>query len=107
MGAGKALEWVLRGRLFYPEEAAKEGLVHHYVTEDVVTAALQIANEFLDKPAAALSFYKQLLRSSEDLPLSESLDREAAGFIHMMSYDKQAIQMMKDYVAGGHKLKKV
>lgn len=107
VGAGRALEWVLRGRLFYPEEAAKEGLVHHYVTEDVVTAALQIANEFLDKPAAALSFYKQLVRSSEDLPLSESLDREAAGFIHMMSYDKQAIQMMKDYVAGGHKLKKV
>ncbi|WP_213309167.1 enoyl-CoA hydratase/isomerase family protein [Paraburkholderia sacchari] len=107
VGTGKALECLLRGRLFYPEEAAKEGLVHHYVTEDVVKAARRIASEFLDKPAAALSFYKQLARSSEDLPIAESLDREAAAFIHLMSYDKHAVQMMKDYVAAGHKLKKI
>ena len=31
VGPGKALEWVLRGRTFYPEEAKEEGLVHHVV----------------------------------------------------------------------------
>ncbi|MBR8257220.1 enoyl-CoA hydratase/isomerase family protein [Burkholderia ambifaria] len=107
VGTGKALEWMLRGRLFYPEEAAKEGLVHHYVTEDVVIAAKRMASEFLDKPAAALSFYKQLVRSSEDQPIAESMDREAAAFVHLLAHDKYAIQMMKDYVAGGHKLKKI
>ena len=53
VGTSKALEWVLRGRTFHPEEAAREGLVHHYVDGDVLVAARAMAREFLDKPAAA------------------------------------------------------
>lgn len=107
VGAGKALEWILRGRTFFPEEAAREGLVHHYVTEDVVTAAQRIASEFLNKPAAALSFIKKLVRSSEDQSVAESLDCESAAFVHLMAHDKKTVQMMKDYIAGGHKLEKI
>ena len=43
VGTSKALEWVLRGRTFYPEEAAQEGLVHHYVEGDVLAAARTMA----------------------------------------------------------------
>jgi hypothetical protein len=106
LGTAKALEWVLRGRLFSPEEAAREGLVHHFIPSDVLVAAREMAKEFLDKPPRALASIKQLIRASADQPLAESLDRESCAFVSLLSHDAQAVKMMKDYVAGGHQLKK-
>jgi enoyl-CoA hydratase/carnithine racemase len=107
VGTGKALEWVLRGRLFSPEEAAREGLVHHFIPSDVLVANREIAKEFLDKPPRALASIKQPIRASADQPLVESLDRESSAFVYLSSHDAYAVKMMKDYVAGGHKLRKV
>ncbi len=107
VGTGKALEWVLRGRTFYPEEAAREGLVHHYIESDVVAAARQIAEEFIDKPPAALAYIKQVMRSSYGRSTADGVDEEGDLFANLIAQDARCVEMMKDYVAGGHQLKKV
>ena len=106
VGTGKALEWVLRGRTFNPEEAAEEGLVHHYVEGNVLEAARNIAEEFLDKPAAALTAIKQVLRSSWGKSTADGVDEEGDLFGNLIATDPRALEMMEEYVAGGHKLKK-
>ncbi|HZF34963.1 MAG TPA: enoyl-CoA hydratase/isomerase family protein [Candidatus Angelobacter sp.] len=107
VGTSKALEWVLRGRTFHPEEAAREGLVHHYVDGDVLVAARAMAREFLDKPAAALAYIKQVLRGSHGRPIAEGVDEEGDLFANLIAQDARCLQMMKEYVASGHQLKKI
>ncbi len=106
VGTGKALEWVLRGRTFTPQEAAHEGLVHHYIDGDVLAAARDIAGEFLDKPATALAYIKQVMRSSYGKSTAEGVDEEGDLFANLIAQDERCIEMMRAYVAGGHKLKK-
>jgi enoyl-CoA hydratase/carnithine racemase len=106
VGVGKALEWVLRGRTFYPQEAADEGLVHHYIEGDVLQAALEIASEFVDKPAAALSAIKQVMRSSWGKTTADGVDEEGDLFGNIISNEPRALEMMEEYVASGHVMKK-
>jgi enoyl-CoA hydratase/carnithine racemase len=106
VGTGKALEWVLRGRTFHPREALTEGLVHHYIDGDVLAAAHDMAAEFLDKPAAALTAIKQVLRSSWGHSTADGVDEEGDLFGNLIASDERALQMMRDYVASGHKLTK-
>lgn len=106
IGTAKALEWVLRGRTFHPEEAAREGLVHHYIDGDVLAAAHSMAREFLDKPPAALAAIKQVLRSSWGKTTAEGVDEEGDLFGNLIATDARALEMMREYVANGHQLKK-
>ena len=106
VGSGKALEWVLRGRTFYPQEAAAEGLVHHYVEGDVLQAATKMAREFLDKPPAALAYIKQVLRSSWGKSTAEGVDEEGDLFANLIAEDERCVEMMKAYVEGSHQLQK-
>jgi enoyl-CoA hydratase/carnithine racemase len=107
VGPGKALEWVLRGRTFSPEEAAAEGLVHHCIGGDVLAAAYGIARELLDKPPAALTAIKQVLRSSWGKTTADAVDEEGDLFANIVAQDERALEMMREYVANGHVLKKV
>jgi enoyl-CoA hydratase/carnithine racemase len=107
VGTAKALEWVLRGRTFHPEEAASEGLVHHYIDGDVLAAARGIAREFLDKPPLALAYIKQVLRASHGRPTAEGVDEEGDLFANLIAQDERCVEMMKQYVASGHQLKKI
>jgi enoyl-CoA hydratase/carnithine racemase len=107
VGTGKALEWVLRGRTFTPEEAAAEGLVHHFIDGDVVAAAREIASEFLDKPPAALAAIKQVMRASWGRSTAESVDEEGDLFANLIAQNALTVEMMQKYVDGGHQLKKI
>jgi len=104
IGTSKALEWVLRGRMFSPIEAAAEGLVHHYIEGDVLAAARDIAHEFLDKPPAALAYIKQVMRSSHGRQTQGGIDEEGDLFVTLITEDERALQMMHEYVASGHHL---
>ena len=99
VGTGKALEWVLRGRTFFPEEAAKEGLVHHYIDGNVLDAAHKMAEEFLDKPAASLAAIKQVLRSSWGKTTADGIDEEGDLFGNIIASDPRALEMMQDYIS--------
>ena len=107
VGTGKALEWVLRGRTFSPTEAAAERLVHHYIDGDVVAAAREIAQEFLDKPPAALAYIKRVMRSGHGRPTEEGVDEEGELFANLITEDDRAVEVMREYVAGGHQLEKI
>lgn len=106
VGVAKATEWCLRGRTFYPHEAAAEGFVHHCVDGDALDAAKTMAREFLDKPPAALAAIKQVLRFSWGQSTADGVDMEGDLFANLIAQDERTIEMMKDYVAGGHKLEK-
>jgi len=107
VGTAKALEWVLRGRVFYPHEAASEGLVNHCVDGDVLAAAREMAQEFLDKPPAALAAIKQVMRSSFGRSTAEAIDDEGDLFSSLIATDERTLAMMEDYVANDHPLKKI
>ncbi|MDC3402116.1 enoyl-CoA hydratase/isomerase family protein [Alphaproteobacteria bacterium] len=107
VGPGKALEWVLRGRTFYPEEAYANGLVNHYIEGDVLEAAKQMASEFVDKPAAALAAIKQVIRASWGKTTREGINEEGDLFATLVETDPQALKLMQDYVADDHPLKKI
>jgi enoyl-CoA hydratase/carnithine racemase len=85
-GTSKALEWLPRGRLFSSEEAAREGLVHHFMPSDVLVAARETAKEFLDKPARALASVKQPIRVSANQPLVETRSRGALVHRTILNY---------------------
>ena len=106
VGTGKALEWVLRGRMFTPREAAHEGLIHHYIEDDVLAAAKDVAAEFLDKPPAALAAIKQVMRSSHGRSLAEGIDEEGDLFARVI-VDERAMEMMRAYIANDYPLNKI
>jgi len=106
VGVGKALEWVLRGRTFYPYEAKDEGLIHHVIDGDVLQRAKEIANEFIDKPTAALQAIKQVIKSSWGKTTAHGVDEEGDLFTNLLASDDRAVEMMKEYIKDGHKLKK-
>jgi enoyl-CoA hydratase/carnithine racemase len=106
VGPGKALEWVLRGRTFYPEEAKEEGLVHHVVQKNVLYEAKKIASEFLDKPSFALQSIKQVIKNSWNKSTQESVDEEGDLFANLITNDNQAIEMMEEYIKDGHNFDK-
>ena len=107
VGTAKALEWVLRGRMFTPAEAAREGLVNHHVQGDVLAAAREIAREFLDKPPVAPAYIKQVMRGSHGRPTAEGVDEEGDLFANLIAQDARCVEMMQQYVESGHQLKKV
>ena len=106
VGPGKALEWVLRGRTFYPDEAKEEGLVHHVVQKNVLGEAKKIASEFLDKPPLALQSIKQVIKNSWNKSTQESVDEEGDLFANLISNDDQAVEMMQNYIKDGHNFDK-
>lgn len=107
VGFSKALEWALRGRTFYPQEAAAEGLVNHYIEGDVVEAALAIAREFDDKPPAALAYIKQAMRTGADTGITTGVIEEGDLFARLIGDDERTLEMMKYYVDNDHPLKKI
>ncbi len=72
----------------------------------MLAAAHEIAREFLDKPAAALAAIKQVLRSSWGKTTADGVDEEGDLFAALIGSDPRALEMMQEYVAGGHQLKK-
>lgn len=107
VGAGKALEWVLRGKTFYPAEAAEHGLINQVVDGDVLEAALNMAKEFDDKPSRALAAIKQSVRASWGHSTLDGVLEEGDLFADLIATDDQALKMMENYVNGGHKSKKI
>ena len=65
-----------------------------------------MAQEFVDKPAAALAAIKQVVRSSWGKTTAEGVEEEGDLFANLVAFDKQTLAMMEAYVAGGHQLKK-
>ncbi|HEY2388595.1 MAG TPA: enoyl-CoA hydratase/isomerase family protein [Candidatus Binatia bacterium] len=97
VGAGRAIELVLRGRVVGPEEALALGLVHE-LADDAPTRARAIAAEMADLPPLALANAKRAVYAGSDTQLEAGLEIEGAAFLETMLSD-DALAAMRAYVA--------
>ncbi|HEY1118776.1 MAG TPA: enoyl-CoA hydratase-related protein, partial [Acidimicrobiales bacterium] len=74
VGAGRALEMILTGRMVVAEEALVSGLVTTVVpTEDLMSTARAVAGSVLAKGPVAVRLAKQVVRTSADVDLRTGL----------------------------------
>lgn len=99
IGADRALESILLGRTFSPEEAAAAGLVHACVEAPVLGYALGIAARLADRPLAALAHVKRLVRSAARVPFAQGLAEERTLFCDLM-VNPATIEHMRQMNAG-------
>jgi enoyl-CoA hydratase/carnithine racemase len=82
IGAARATELVLRGRLLKAADAERIGLVNEVAPEGTtLDRALELACELAARPAVAVQAAKRAIRIGLGLPLSEGLDAEHTEFL--------------------------
>jgi enoyl-CoA hydratase len=96
IGAGRAIEFILRGRVVPPEQALALGLVHE-VAGDASARAREIAAELAALPAMALARAKHAVYLGSDSHLGAGLDIEGSAFLETMLSD-DGVLAMKTYV---------
>lgn len=97
IGAGRAIEFILRGRICNASEAHALGLVHE-VAEDPRARALEVAGELCTKPAVALAQIKRAVYQGSDVGLDAGLEIESAAFVETLT-SPEARRLMQEYVA--------
>ena len=94
IGAGRALEFILRGRTVGPAEALGLGLVHEVAPAGgALSRAQAIAAELASRPPKALAHIKRLVRGAPDTSLGEGLALERRLFLDLMLTD-EALALM-------------
>ena len=98
IGAGRAAELVLTGRMLEAAEALAIGLVERVVpTADLDAAVDHWLDALLAAGPRALAAQKQLLRDWRELPLSESIARSIDAFAEAFEDDEPA-RMMREFL---------
>ena len=97
IGAGRAIEFILRGRVVRPEEALALGLVHE-VADDAAARARAVAAELAALPPVALREIKRAVYQGIDHTLAEGLAVESQAFLATM-LTEDARTAMRAYVA--------
>jgi enoyl-CoA hydratase len=92
IGAGPALDFILRGRIVSPEQALALGLVSE-VADDASARAVEVAEELAARSGPALAAAKRAVLRGSSLPLSEGLRVEADCFLATMLTDEGAAAM--------------
>jgi enoyl-CoA hydratase/carnithine racemase len=100
VGAGPALDFILRSRIVSPDQALALGLVSE-VADDARARALEVAQSLARQSAVALAAAKRSVLRGASLPLSEGLRVEADAFLTTMLTDEGAAAM-SDYAATPH-----
>jgi enoyl-CoA hydratase len=81
VGKGKALEIILRGRLYGAKEALDMGLVHHVVPKDELNAeTAKFLEPFFKNPQHALSHAKKAVQSFQNDTFTDGLGKERQEF---------------------------
>lgn len=96
IGAGRAIEFILRGRVVRPEEALALGLVHE-VADDCVARAREVAAEIVTSPPIAIAKAKRAVYQGSDTHLAAGLEIESENFLEAMLSDDARLAM-KTYV---------
>lgn len=96
IGAGRAIDFILRGRICRPEEALEMGIVHE-IADDAKARALEIAREMATLSATAIAETKRAVYEGSEVHLAGGLEIEGDAFIHTMITD-EAVEIMQEYV---------
>jgi len=97
IGAGRAIDFILRGRICKPEEALELNIIHE-VAADAKARAIEIANEMVGLSAVAIAETKRAVYEGSEVHMQGGLEIEGDAFIHTMLTD-EAVEIMEDYVA--------
>ena len=106
MGSGKALEWLLRGRTFSPEEALEEGIINHLATDSALSLAKSICDELGNKPGPALAAIKQLVKSNQG-EQPDIVDMEGDLFANLLASDENAVSSVRHFISNKYKFVKI
>jgi enoyl-CoA hydratase len=97
IGAGRAIDFILRGRICRPEEALALDLVHE-VAPDAPKRAREIARELVTLSPLAIAEIKRAVYQGSEIHLEGGLEIEADAFLRTMLSD-EAVETMREYVA--------
>lgn len=102
IGEARALEFILRGLVFTPREAAERNLVNQCVSGSAVEAALAMAEELARKSPLGLRWAKRLVKGTLDRPLEQGLRAEREGFVRLLGHqDETALNVMTRFLDDG------
>ena len=76
-------------------------MVHYLADGTALELALEIAEDFKNKPARALEDAKALVKSATITPLSEGCAKERGKFSALLLEDEEASRLMAEFIAGG------
>jgi enoyl-CoA hydratase/carnithine racemase len=96
IGAGPALDFILRSRIVSPRQALAIGLVSE-VAEDASARAVEVAEALAERSPVALAAVKRAVLRGSSLPLAEGLRVEADSFLATMVSNEGA-KTMREYV---------
>jgi enoyl-CoA hydratase len=97
LGASRAIDFILRGRICRPEEALRFGIVHE-VAPDARVRAVALANELAELSAVAIAEIKRAVYQGAELHLEAGLVVESEAFMATMASD-EGLATMNAYVA--------
>lgn len=97
LGAGRAIDFILRGRVCEPEAALAIGLVHE-VVPDALVRARELAGELVELSPVAIAQIKRAVYQGSEVHLEAGLAIEGEAFVETMLSD-EAVERMEAYVA--------
>ena len=97
IGAGRAIEFILRSRVVRPEEALALGLVHE-LADDAAARARELAAEMALLPPIAVARAKHAVYAGSDTHLVAGLMIEDADFLETM-LSEDGVAAMRTYVS--------
>ncbi|HXG19148.1 MAG TPA: enoyl-CoA hydratase/isomerase family protein [Methylomirabilota bacterium] len=96
IGAGRAIEFILRSRVVRPEEALALGLVHE-VVDNALARAKEMAQEMANFPPIAVARAKHAVYTGSDTHLAAGLDIESSAFLETM-LSEDGLLAMRTYI---------
>ncbi|MFI5314727.1 MAG: enoyl-CoA hydratase/isomerase family protein [Myxococcota bacterium] len=97
LGAGRAIDFLLRGRICRPEEALELGLVHE-TAPDALARARALAADLAQLSPIAIAEIKRAVYHGSDLTLEGGLVVESESFMATM-FSAEGLAAMREYVA--------
>jgi len=97
IGASRAIDFILRGRICRPEEALALGLVHE-VAPDALVRARALASSLAELSPVAIAEIKRAVYQGSELHLEAGLVIEGEAFMATMASD-EGLAAMNAYVA--------
>lgn len=94
-GSSVAINTILRGQVYPPEEALARGLVHE-IADDARARALEVAEELAALSPVAMRAIKKAVYEGEEAPFEKALELESRAFFDCMDSD-EAITAMQNY----------
>jgi enoyl-CoA hydratase len=97
IGAGRAIEFILRGRIVRPEEALDLGLIHE-VADDARARAVELAEELSRLSPTSMAMVKRAVYQGSDVPFASGLRIESEALFHVR-LSPEVMDTMRAYVA--------